>query len=76
MDRYTLSEEGRWRFMRIREDTETAKFEGYGILDYLYQEGCGTIEEISYHTDLSPRQVVDRLRAFISQRFVEKVADQ
>ena len=74
MDKYTLTHEGRWRFMRIREDTETARFEGYEILDYLYEKGAGTIEEISSHTGLSQHQIIDRIQAFISQRFVEKVA--
>lgn len=46
MDRYTLTKEGRWRFMRIRENTTTARMEGYEVLDFLYEKGPRTIEEI------------------------------
>ena len=73
MDRYTLSKEGRWRFMRIREDKETVRFEGYEIIDYLYDNGARTIEEIINYTGLSQNQVVDKIQALISQRFVEKL---
>jgi len=73
MDEYKLSQEGRWKFLRIREDTETARFEGYEILNYLYEQGAGTIEEISYHTELSTREVAENLSAFISRGLVEQV---
>jgi len=50
MDRYTLSKEGRWRFMRIREDKEAARFEGYEIIDYLYENGARTIRECLFES--------------------------
>ena len=59
--------------MRIREDKETTRFEGYEILDYLYENGARTIEEIENHTGLSQSRVIDKIQAFISQRFVEKL---
>ena len=60
--------------MRLREDTETATFKGYEILEYLYNNGARTIEEIENHTGLSQSQVMERIQAFISQRFIEKLA--
>ena len=75
-NRYTLTQEGKWRFMRIRENPPTPKFEGYEILDFLYDNGAGTIEEIEDHTGISRDQVNDRLRAFINQRYVEKLSAQ
>jgi len=73
IDRYTLSKEGRWRFMRVREDKEAVRFEGYEIIDYLYNNGAMTIEEIKNYTGLSQNQVVEKMQALISQRFVEKM---
>ncbi len=52
-----------------------AKMEGYEILDYLYEHGPGTVEEIGNYTGLSWGQVVDKLGVFISHGFVEKSAD-
>jgi len=73
IDRYTLSKEGRWRFMRVREDKEAVRFEGYEIIDYLYNNGAMTIEKIKNYTGLSHNQVVEKMQALISQRFVEKM---
>jgi len=73
-NRYTLTREGKWRFMRMRENPATAKFEGYEILDYLYDNGAGTIEEIENHTGISREKVIERLWAFINQRYVEKLS--
>jgi len=77
MNRYTLSEEGRWRFRRIKlkRDAEMTRMEGYEVLDYLYENGPGTVEEIAKYTGLSQVQAVDRLWAFIHQRLVEKLVD-
>ena len=74
MDRYRLTNEGRWRFKRVKSSAEPVKMEGYEILDYLYESGPGTIEEIMSHAGLSRLQVVDKLLAFMQQGYVEKVA--
>ncbi|MBA7598675.1 hypothetical protein ES703_05694 [subsurface metagenome] len=77
MNRYTLSEEGRSRFRRIKlkGNTEMARMEGYEVLDYLYENGPGTVEEIAQYAGLSRVQAMDRLWAFIHQRLVQKLAD-
>ena len=74
MDRYTLSYEGRARFKRrkISVNLGMARMEGYEILDYLYEHGPGSVEEIRNHTGLSWEQVSDKLGVFIHHGFVEK----
>ena len=77
MNKYTLTDEGRWRFRRIklRGDTGMARMEGYEILDYLYEKGSGTVEEIAENTGLAQVQVINRISWFIHNRFVEKLAE-
>lgn len=73
-NRYTLTREGKWRFMRIRENPATVKFDGYEILDYLYDNGAVTIEEIKDYAGISREKVPERLQAFINQRYVERLS--
>ena len=78
MDRYTLSYEGRARFKRtkIRQDIEEMdKMEGYEVLDYLYEHGAATIEEIERNTGLHYDQVVNRLGDFISWGYLENLGE-
>ncbi len=74
MDRYKLTQEGRWKFTRMKVDTEMADFDGYEILDVLYEDGYSTIEEISYQTELPIKEVANNLIAFITRGLVEKVS--
>jgi DNA-binding MarR family transcriptional regulator len=48
---------------------------GYEILDYLYEKGPRTVEEIADYTGLSHSRVTGRLLAFMPQEYIEKVAD-
>lgn len=75
MNRYMLTNEGRARFRRrkISVDAEIAKMEGYEVLDYLYEHGAGTVEEISNYTGLSRGHVMDKLSVFINHDFVEEL---
>ncbi len=61
--------------MRIREDTTTTRMKGYEILDFLYEKGPRTVEEIGNYTGLSHSQVIARLLAFMPQGYVAKVAE-
>ena len=76
MDRYTLTKEGRARFGRIKisVSTGTPKMEGYEVVDYLYEYGAAPVEEIKNYSGLSRVQVMDKLWAFISRGYVEKLA--
>ena len=78
IDRYTLSYEGRSRFRRakISVNKEEAKIEGYEVLDYLYEHGAATVEEIENYTGLSWNQVTEKILAFVYRGYVEKLAEQ
>ena len=78
MDRYGLSYEGRAKFRRkkVRMNLEMAEMEGYGVLDYLYEHGAATVEEIGNYTGLSWEQVMNKLVAFIYWGYVEELAKQ
>jgi hypothetical protein len=74
MERYILSNEGRIRFTRRKMggDPGADKFEGYEILDYLFENGSATVKEIEEYTGLSWGQVINRLTGFISRGYVEE----
>jgi DNA-binding MarR family transcriptional regulator len=79
MDSYLLSYEGRARFKRTKISVEIegkVKMEGYEILDYLYEHGAATVEEIENHTGLSWGEVADKLGLFIHSGYVEKLGGQ
>ena len=76
MDRYILSNEGRARFKRMKISVNiagVAKMGGYEVLDYLYEHGAATVEEIENYTGLSWNQVVDRLSVLIHHGYVEEL---
>jgi DNA-binding MarR family transcriptional regulator len=76
MHRYMLTDEGRARIRRrkISVTADMAKIEGYEVLDYLFEHGAGTVEEISSDTGLSQGHVMDKLSVFINHGFVEELA--
>ena len=77
MDRYKLSHEGRARFRGIKTgDTGTARMEGYEVLNYLYEHGPATVEELEDYAGLSRAQVTDKLWAFINRGYVDKLAEK
>jgi DNA-binding MarR family transcriptional regulator len=77
MDRYMLSSEGRTKFKRtkIRMSAEEVTMEGFDILDYLYEHGAATIEEIGEHTGLHYDQVVHKLESFMPWGYIERLAE-
>ena len=78
MVRYILSYEGKARFKRTRISVNIegkAKIAGYEILDYLYEHGAATVEDIENYTGLSWDQVVDKLGVFIHCGYVEELAE-
>jgi transcription initiation factor IIE alpha subunit len=70
---YTLTNEGiaRSRKRKMSVKAEMASIEGYEVLDYLYDHGAATLEEISDHTGLSHGQVVEKLILFMNHGLVE-----
>ena len=77
MDRYTLTSEGRSKFTRtkIRMSAEEQTMEGFDILDYLYEHGAATIEEIEEHTGLHYDQVVHKIESFMPWGYIEKLGE-
>jgi DNA-binding MarR family transcriptional regulator len=77
MDRYGLTYEGQTRYTRtrIRLDAEgEAKTAGFEVLDYLYEHGAATVEEIKNKTGLTYPQVVNELEDFLAWGYVERLA--
>lgn len=70
MDKYLLSSEGKARFKRMRISGEP-KFEGYDILEYLYEHGSSTTDELVEHTGLSRNKLTELLMTFIHHGFIE-----
>jgi len=70
MDKYLLSNEGKARFKRMRISGEP-KFEGYDILEYLYEHGSSTTDELVEHTGLSRNKLTELLMTFIHHGFIE-----
>jgi DNA-binding MarR family transcriptional regulator len=77
MDRYMLTSEGRTKFKRtkIRMSAEEQTMEGFDILDYLYEHGASTIEEIEKHTGLHYDQVVHKIESFIPWGYIERLVE-
>jgi len=78
MNKYTLSNEGIARFRRMKVDLDRppSKIEGYDILNYLYENGAGTVNEIGNYAGLSWNQVSDKLSAFLCRGYVKGTAGQ
>jgi len=77
MDRYVLSSEGRTKFKRtkIRMSAEEVTMEGFEILDYLYEHGAATIEEIEKRTGLPYDQVVHKIESFMPWGYIERLEE-
>ena len=75
MSRYALTTEGIARFRRrkVSVSAEMARMEGYEALDYLYEHGAATIEEIGNYTGLSQGQVINKLAVFINRGLIEEL---
>ena len=78
MDRFKLSTEGIARFRRMRVDLDkpASQIEGYEILNYLYENGSGTVEEITNYTGLSWDKVMNKLSTLMYHRYVEGLVKQ
>ena len=72
MDRYMLTGEGRAKFRRMKTST-TERPEGYKILDYIYEHGADTVDEISVVTGLTREQVISQLQVYMSHGLVEEL---
>ena len=75
MDSYTLTEEGRARSRRrmIGETAETARMEGNEILDFLYEHGNASVEELMEFTGMSRFQVMEKILLYMNHGIVQKL---
>ena len=74
MDRYTLTSEGRARFRRMKFGVATAAVpDGYKVLDYIYEHGADTVDEIGVITGMPREQVVSQLQIYMSHGLVEEL---
>jgi DNA-binding MarR family transcriptional regulator len=76
MEKYVLTSEGRTKFQRtkIRMAAEEKTMEGFDILDFLYESGAASIEEIEKHTGLHYDQVVHKIESFMTWGYIERMA--
>jgi hypothetical protein len=72
MDKYFLSNEGQARFKRMRISGEP-RFEGYEILEYLYEHGSSTADELVEHTRLARSKLMELIITFIHHGLVEGI---
>jgi len=70
---YTLTNEGiaRSRKRKTSVKAEMSSMQGYEVLDYLYDHGTATLEEISDHTGLSYGRVMEKLILFMNHGLLE-----
>ena len=58
----------------MKADVAKPKIEGYGILEYLYENGPGTVDEIAKNTGLAYSKVTNKLSVFIHHGYIEKTS--
>ena len=77
MDRYMLTNDGRTKFKRskIRMAAEETTMEGFEILDYLYEHGASTIEEIEKQTGLEYEQIIHKIESFEPWGYIQKLSE-
>lgn len=69
-----LTSEGRAKFRRMKVSVDAdARTDGYKVLDYIYEHGADTIDEIGVSTGLPREQVVSQLQVYMSHGMVEEL---
>jgi DNA-binding MarR family transcriptional regulator len=77
MERYTLTFEGRSMLRRMESRVSTdASFltEDFKILEFLYENGAATVDEIVDYTGLTRSQLVNRLFGIMRRGYIEALA--
>ena len=64
----------RFKRLKLSVNAEITSMEGYEALDYLYEHGAATIEEISNYTGLTKGQVMEKMVSFMNRGLVEGLA--
>jgi len=58
----------------MKADVAKPKIAGYEILEYLYENGPGTIDEIVKCTGLAYNKMTNKLSVFIHHGYIEKTS--
>jgi transcription initiation factor IIE alpha subunit len=76
MKKYVLTDEGRARLKRrkISVDAGMSRKDGYEVLDYLYEHGAATLEEIENDAGISRNKIIEKLLIFLNHELVEELA--
>ena len=70
---YMLTNEGVARFRKRKAmlGEDQAREEGYDILDYLYEHGGASVDNIVRHTGMTRSEVTQKLSTYLSHGLVE-----
>ena len=71
MNVYNLTHKGRKKFEKTRDNPHLFNTVGYKVLEYLYENGTGTVEQIVDYTGVSHSEAVAKLNQFKRERIVE-----
>ena len=71
MNVYSLTEKGRKKFKRMRDNLGITQTAGYQVLEYLYENGTGTVEQIVIYTGVPHSEVMPMLNRFRGEGSVE-----
>ena len=73
MTGYMMTNEGNARFRKrkLSADEVEAGEVGYKILDYIFDHGGASLDDIARHTGLSRNQVTAQIAVFLSHGLVE-----
>jgi len=71
MNVYSLTQKGREKFEKMRDNSQLFNTAGYKILDYLFESGTCTVKELVGFAGVSRSEAMEKLNHFIRQGSVE-----
>jgi hypothetical protein len=71
MNVYCLTQSGRQKFEKMKDNSQLFNTVGYKILEYLFANGTGTSKEITDFTGVSHSEVIRLLNQFTRSGSVE-----
>ena len=77
MEKYTLTYEGRsmLRRMESRVSTDSSfKTDDFQILEFLYENGAASVDDIESYTGLSRGELVNKLLGIMRRGYIEALA--
>ncbi len=71
MNVYSLTQEGRERFGKMRDNSQLFNTAGYKILEYIFDNGTCTVKEVVDFTGVSHSEAIANLNKFKRSGSVE-----